>query len=156
MDSTREQLQIFVRRFGLLNASCCDECCGEQVSMAQSHILFEIRRADSPAMQAVAEELGMEITTFSRQIKTLETKKLVSRRVSPDDRRVTLLSLSDEGLRVLTQIDRYMTKRLDHIFGGMSVFERETVVRSLGLLNEAVRRAGEAGSRQEGVVACRK
>ena len=39
MQSVREKLQIFVRRFGLLSASCCDECCGEQVSMVQSHIL---------------------------------------------------------------------------------------------------------------------
>jgi len=153
METVREQLQIFTRRFGLLNASCCDECCGEQVSMAQSHILFEIRRAGSPAMQQVAEELGMDITTFSRQVKTLETRGLVSRRVSPGDRRVTLLGLTDEGLRVLTQIDRYMTERLDQIFAGMSVFERETVVRSLGLLNEAVAKACAAGSRQEGTIA---
>ncbi|MBC8018600.1 MAG: MarR family transcriptional regulator [Verrucomicrobia bacterium] len=156
MESVREQLQIFTRRFGLLNASCCDECCGEQVSMAQSHILFEVRRSERPSMQQVAEELGMDVTTFSRQVKSLEKKGLVCRQVSPDDRRVSLLSLSDEGLRVLTQIDRYMTRRLDQIFDGMSVFERETVVRSLGLLNEAVSRAGEAGSRQEGVVACCK
>lgn len=156
MDSIREQIQIFVRRFGLLNASCCDECCGEQVSMVQSHILFEVRRVGSPAMQQVAEELGVEITTFSRQIKTLEAKGLVSRRVSPDDRRVTLLGLTDEGVRVLTQIDSYMTKQLDHIFGGMSLFERETVVRSLGLLNNAVNRCPEVDFKQEGVIACCK
>lgn len=156
MESLREQLQIFTRRFGLLNASCCDECCGEQVSMVQSHILFEIRRAGSSAMQQVAEELGMEITTFSRQIKSLEAKELVTRRVSPFDRRVTLLGVTDEGLRVLTQIDRYMTQRLDRIFEGMSVFEREAVVRSLELLNEAVTRVGETDSRQEGIIACCK
>lgn len=156
MDSIREQIQIFVRRFGLLNASCCDECCGEQVSMVQSHILTEIRRIGTPAMQQVAEELGIEITTFSRQIKNMETKGLVSRRVSPDDRRVTLLGLTDEGLRVLTQIDRYMAVKVDHIFEGMSLFERETVVRSLGLLNEAVRRSSESDSGQEGEVACCK
>ena len=60
MESVREELQLFVRRFGLLNASCCDECCGQQVSMVQSHILFEIRRRGSPSMQRVAEELGMD------------------------------------------------------------------------------------------------
>jgi len=48
MESVREQLQLFVRRFGLLDAASCDKCCGGQVSMAQGHILFEIRRASSP------------------------------------------------------------------------------------------------------------
>ena len=156
MEYVREQLQIFTRRFGLLNASCCDECCGEQVSMAQSHILFEVRRADSPAMQRVAEELGMDLTTFSRQVKSLEKKGLVTRRVSPDDRRVSLLGLTDAGRQVLEKIDRYMAGRLEQVFSSMSNFERETVVKSLELLNDAVTKAGMSGSRQEGTIACCK
>lgn len=156
MESVREQLQIFTRRFGLLNATCCDECCGEQVSMAQSHILFEVRRLESPSMQQVAEELGMDVTTFSRQAKSLEAKGLVTRRVSPEDRRVSLLGLTDEGLRVLGKIDRYMAERLDLIFARMSTFERETVIRSLELLSEAVAKAGEIASRPEGTIACCK
>ena len=156
MESIREQLQIFVRRFGLLNASCCDECCGEQVSMVQSHVLFEVRRAGDPSMQRVAEELGMDITTFSRQVKVLEKKGLVSRRVSPDDRRVSLLGLTAAGRRVLEKIDHYMAGRLEMVFACMSDFERETVVRSLGLLNEAVAKAGESDARLKGAVACCK
>lgn len=142
MASLREELQLFVRRFGLLNASCCDECCGEQVSMVQSHILFEIRRMGSPSMQQVAEELGMDVTTFSRQAKSLETKGLITRRVSLDDRRVTLLGLTVGGEEVLGRIDRYMNERLERVFASMTLFERETVIRSLGLLNEAVAKSG--------------
>ena len=156
MDSIQEQLHIFVRRFGLLNASCCEECCGEQVSMVQSHILFEIRRAGKPAMQRVAEELGMDITTFSRQVKSLEKKELVFRSVSPDDRRVSLLGVSEAGSQVLEKIDLYMTDRIGQIFSQMSAFERDTVARSLGLLNDAVSRSGEADIRQEGTIACCK
>lgn len=156
MESIREQLQIFTRRFGLLNESCCDECCGEQVSMTQSHILFEVRRLASPSMQQVAEELGVDVTTFSRQVKTLETRGLVSRRVSPDDRRVTLLGLTDAGREVVEKIDRYMAARLERVFGGMTSFERETVVRSLGLLNEAVAKAGDADAGLGGTIACCK
>jgi len=140
MESVRDELQIFIRRFGLLNASCCDECCGEQVSMVQSQILFEIRRLGNPSMQRVAEELGMDITTFSRQAKTLESKKLVVKQVSPDDRRVNLLGLSEEGVRVLNKIDRYMSERLEKVFSGFTPFERDSVVMSLGLLNDAVAR----------------
>ena len=138
METVREKLQIFVRRFGLLNASCCDECCGEQVSLVQSHILFEVRRLGNPSMQRVAEELGIDITTFSRQTKTLEGRNLLVRQVSADDRRVSLLGLTDEGKRVLEQIDVYMSKKLEQIFLNMTPFERDSVIRSLGLLNEAV------------------
>lgn len=156
METIREQLQIFTRRFGLLNESCCDECCGEQVSMTQSHILFEVRRSGSPSMQQVAEELGVDVTTFSRQAKGLEAKGLLSRSVSPDDRRVTLLGLTGAGMQVLEKIDQYMAARLERVFGGMTPFERETVVRSLGLLNDAVAKAGEADAGSGGIIACCK
>ena len=156
MESVREKLQIFVRRFGLLNAECCDECCGEQVSMVQSHILFEIRRMGNPSMQRVAEELGMDITTFSRQVKTLESKGLVTRQASPEDRRVSLLGLTGEGVQVLEKTDSYMSARIERIFSSMTPFERETVIRSLGLLNEAVTRAGCCGEGQgKNIASCK-
>src|SRR5512138_249226 len=92
MEEIREQLQIFVRRYGLLNAACCDACCGEAVSLVQSHILFEVRRQQEPSMQQVADELGIDITTFSRQIKAMEERRLLERRPSAKDRRVNLLA----------------------------------------------------------------
>lgn len=156
MESVREKLQIFVRRFGLLNASCCDECCGEQISMVQGHILYEIRRSGNPAMQQVAEELGMDVTTFSRQAKSLEAKGLIVRRVSPDDRRVSLLGLTPAGEEVMGRIERYMAERIECIFSSMTPFERETVVRSLGLLNEAVARVGCCDPKQSNNIACCK
>ncbi len=156
MNSVREELQIFVRRFGLLNASCCEECCEEQVSMPQGHILFEIRRKGNPSMQQVADELGMDITTFSRQIKTLEGKGLIDRRISPDDRRVNLLALTPAGEEVMTRIDRYMAEKIERIFSTMSPFEKESVIRSLQLLNEALARTDCCGVRQNKHIACCK
>lgn len=156
MENVREQLRIFVRRFGLLNASCCEVCCGEQVSLVQSHILVEVRRMGNPSMQLVADELGMDVTTFSRQAKTLEGKGLIVRRVSPDDRRVSLLGLTGEGERVLGEIDRYMAAKIEQVFSFMTPFERGTVIRSLGLLNEAVDRAGCSSVRPDENIACCK
>lgn len=156
MKPVREELQLFVRRFGLLNSSCCDECCGEQVSMAQSHVLFEVRRAGTSSMQQVAEALGMDVTTFSRQAKALEERGLVIKTVSRDDRRVYLLGLTETGLQVLEKIDTYMEARIENIFSSMTAFEREIVVRSLGLMNEALLRASEQAAKQGGTIACCK
>jgi DNA-binding MarR family transcriptional regulator len=134
MKSIRESLQVFVRRFGLLYAYSCEACCGEQVSLVQSHILFEIRRMGSPSMQRVAEELGVDVTTFSRQVKALTEKGLIVRRLSPADRRVCLLDLSAEGMMVLQRIDIHMNEKVERIFSPMTTFERDCVSRSLDLL----------------------
>ena len=155
MQAVREELQMFVRRFGLVNASCCDECCGQQLSLVQSHILYEVCRRGSSSMQRVAEELGLDVTTFSRQVKSLEGKGLIERRVSPEDRRVSLLQVTGEGLRVLAQIDRHMTARLERIFSFLTPFERDTVVRALGLLNEALAKSGCCGQQDKAIACCK-
>ena len=147
---------MFVRHFGLLNATCCDECCGEQISMAQSHILFEVQRSPGSSMQRIAEELGLDVTTFSRQVKGLEGKGLVARRVSAEDRRVGLLELTPSGAAMLEKINLFMAKKIDRIFAQMSSFEQETVTRSFELLNHALITVGKTGAATEGTIACCK
>lgn len=142
MENTRELFQIFVRRFGLLNASCCDCCCGEELSVVQSHIIYEINRQINPSMRQVAEALGMDITTFSRQIKTLEKKGLVSKSPSSEDRRVSILTLTQEGERMEKQIDERMKAFIEKILAQMTDFERDMVIKSIQLLNKAVLKSG--------------
>ena len=74
----RELFQIFTRRFGFLNKHCC-QAGGHDISLVQSHILFEIDRQQHPSMQQVAETLGTDITTFSRQVQSLIKMKLVKK-----------------------------------------------------------------------------
>lgn len=142
MNDTRELFQIFVRRFGLLNADCCECCCGEEISLVQSHILYEVKRFNNPSMQQVAEALGIDITTFSRQIKTLEKKGLIKRNPDPVDRRVNILSLTPEGQTVERRIDERMKAFIERILSQLTEFEREMVIKSIQLLNKAITGAG--------------
>lgn len=137
MENIREMFQVMTRRFGLLNKNCCQ--IGEmEISLVQSHILYEILRNDKPSMQQFADILGMDITTFSRQIQTLVKMELVKKTPLPDDRRVSLLSLTAQGNYVAAKIDAEMNQYLNEVFSNMSEFEREMVIKSVKLLNEAM------------------
>jgi DNA-binding MarR family transcriptional regulator len=107
-------------------------------------------------MQRIAEGLGLDVTTFSRQVKALEGKGLVARRASAEDRRVSILELTPTGGALLERIDRYMAERISTVFAHMSDFEQDTVVRSLGLLNQALTKIGETDTNREGIVVCCK
>ena len=142
MDNVRELLQLFVRRFGILSASCCDICCGEELSLVQSHIIYEIKRQSSPSIQQVADALGMDITTFSRQIKTLETRELVTKTQDIEDRRIYLLSLTPKGEELEGKIDQFMTEYLEKVFGQFTELEKDLVIKSINLLNQALLKTG--------------
>jgi DNA-binding MarR family transcriptional regulator len=137
MEDFRELFQIMTRRFGLLNKNCC-QIGGTDISLVQSHILYEILRKDRPSMQQVADALGMDITTFSRQIQTLIKMELVKKSPLPDDRRVYVLSLTTQGNFIAASIDAQMNQYLNEVFSHMSDFEKDMVINSIKLLNDAM------------------
>ncbi|OMF22581.1 MarR family transcriptional regulator [Paenibacillus sp. FSL H8-0548] len=140
MNNPRELLQILARQFGLLNKNCC-QISGLDISLIHSHILYEIGRQSLPSMQKVAETLGVDITTFSRQIQSLIKMNLVKKSASPEDGRVYLLSLTTEGKFVAGSIEKMMNDYLDEVFSFMNEFEKDSVIRSLQLLNTSMQKS---------------
>ncbi|MCL6604473.1 MAG: MarR family winged helix-turn-helix transcriptional regulator [Paenibacillus sp.] len=137
MENARELFQIMTRRFGLLNKTCCTVG-GCEISLVQSHLLYEIDRQHNPSMQQVAETLGTDVTTFSRQVQSLVKMNLVKKTPEPTDRRVFTLSLTVEGKMIATMIDTQMNDYLEEVFSHLSEYEKETVIRSVKLINEAM------------------
>ena len=137
MNEKREVFQSLFKRFGLLNRNCC-EAEELDISMNQSQILYEIEKRESPSMQEIAESLGTDISTFSRQVQNLIKMQLVTKTPSAADRRIYVLALTETGQAAARKIGREMEAHLEEIFSGMNAFEQETVMRSLKLLNEAM------------------
>lgn len=137
MENTRELFQIMTRRFALLNKNCCSVG-SLDISPVQSHILFEVSRQHKPSMQEIAETLGTDITTFSRQVQSLIKLNLLQKTPDSTDRRVYTLSLTTEGQIVADSIERQMNDYLNEVFSHLTVFEKETVLRSVRLFNETL------------------
>ncbi|WP_186670445.1 MarR family winged helix-turn-helix transcriptional regulator [Sporosarcina sp. BP05] len=117
-----------------IHKSSCDV-----ISIVQSSILYEISLMNKPSMQTVAEAAGMDITTFSRQIGTLEKKGLVSRTPYEGDRRIYLLSLTGQGNDMVVAINGTIAAKMENALASMNDFERETVLRSMHVLEERLR-----------------
>ncbi|MFC0298556.1 MarR family winged helix-turn-helix transcriptional regulator [Geobacillus jurassicus] len=137
MEDIRQLFHVMTKRFGLLNKNCCSVG-GIGISLVQSHILYEIDRLKTPSIQQAADALGMDVTTFSRQIQTLVKMNLVKKTPYPEDRRIHLLSLTAEGKYLAAKIDAEMNHYLNEVFSYMSEFEKETVLRSIQLLNDCM------------------
>jgi DNA-binding MarR family transcriptional regulator len=137
IEQIRETFHLMTRRLGLIDKCGCR--IGEpDLSVVQSHILYEINKRRGPSMQEVADALGMDITTFSRQVQTLMKLGLVTKVEQPDDRRVYRLSLTEEGTQAVTEISEQMHRYFQEVFSYMTEFEREIVLRSIHLLNRSL------------------
>ncbi|CAM3046873.1 MarR family winged helix-turn-helix transcriptional regulator [Filibacter tadaridae] len=109
------------------------------ISIVQSSILHEISLGEKPSMQAVSDAVGMDITTFSRQINTLERKELVVKTPYPGDRRFYLLALTEKGRAITECINESISVEMGKVFESMNDFERDTIVRSMNMLEERLR-----------------
>ncbi|MEZ0482303.1 MarR family winged helix-turn-helix transcriptional regulator [Planococcus sp. SSTMD024] len=137
MENKRELFQSMVKRFGLLNKNCCTVD-NVEISLVQSHILYEIDRREWPSMQQVADALATDLSTFSRQVQSLMKIGLVTKVPSSADKRISVLGLTEEGKKVALAIQKDMEAHLEEIFSHMTEFERDMVLQSIKLLNEAM------------------
>ncbi len=113
----RENLRIFERELDIQNNSSC--CCG--VTLVQCHALMELSKNNNMTLNRLSEKLTLDKSTVSRTIESLVNNELVSRTIPKENRRITNLRLTKEGIAVCKQIntgnDDYYEKALNSIPG---------------------------------------
>ena len=75
-----------------------EEAAKHETSMATGLALLSIDPVYGTPSTAIAPKMGMEATSLSRTLKTLENKGLILREPNPDDGRSVLLKLTTAGL----------------------------------------------------------
>lgn len=111
----------------------------ENLSFTQMAILYELNNREDLTMQKVAQQVAMDITTFSRQVATLEKKGYLERTPSKQDRRYYFLGLTEEGKRAVNGMEQLYQTRFGQLFSGMNEFEKDTIIRSLHALSNILR-----------------
>lgn len=137
IEQIRETFHLMTRRLGLIDKCGC-KITEPDLSVIQSHILYEINKRKGPSMQEIADALGMDITTFSRQVQTLVKLGLVAKMEQPEDRRVYILSLTELGSGAVMEISDQMNRYFREVFSYMTDFEKEVVIHSIQLLNQSL------------------
>jgi DNA-binding MarR family transcriptional regulator len=66
----------------------------------------------------LATTLGLDATTVTRQVASMESAGLVVRRADPDDGRVRLIELSARGERKMREVQRAREQRIRDLVGG--------------------------------------
>lgn len=72
-------------------------------SMAIGFALLSIDKEEGTPSTAISSRMGMEATSLTRTLKTLEEKGLIIRKKNPDDGRGVLIFLTDFGRQMRSQ-----------------------------------------------------
>src|SRR5437762_2245379 len=101
-----------------------------ELSPAQCHVLHLIEPDRPVPMGRIAEALACDASNVTGLIDRLESRGLVQRQPSPEDRRVKVLQLTPAGSRLRAAMLERMTKPPDTL-GRLSIDEQRALVKIL-------------------------
>ena len=107
------------------------------MSIARWGALYWLGQAgDGVSQAALAELAGVEPPTLVRVLDQLEAQGLVERRVSPTDRRVNLLTLTEAAKPLVAEIETEAERLRVELLDGISYEDYQTAVSVMEKLRE--------------------
>ncbi len=134
MKSTKSQAceawQLLVKFFFTQRADLPVLASEFELSPAQCHVLHLIEPDRPVPMGRIAEALACDASNVTGLIDRLESRGLVQRQPSPEDRRVKVLQLTPAGSRLRAAMLERITKPPDTL-GRLSIHEQRALVKIL-------------------------
>jgi DNA-binding MarR family transcriptional regulator len=137
----REKLRLLERESGGVFEGEAD-CCG--VTTAQCHTLLEIGNRGEISLVDLADAMGLDASTMSRNIQGLVMIGLVDRRASDKDRRYVSIRLTEQGRKTFDEIENRNNAYYDEVFGLLPQDRRNTILEAVGEFVDAVKRRNDA------------
>ncbi len=120
----------FMRRihFGLQSKAHAFDT--EKVGPGGGIVLLTLSDMGCPSLHELTKQVARDKSQMTRTIRSLETKGLVARKRSPDDARVSFVSLTQDGEQVVDTLKQVVSETISEILNPISEAE-ENVLRSL-------------------------
>lgn len=110
-------IQLLSRQFNALLKHCLP-C--HNINSVECSILYELKKSTPMSLNDLAELIGLDTSTASRYVQKLVEEGLVERKTDPNDRRVTLLSVTQNGRNLSAAVIQSMHDYLPETFDRIS------------------------------------
>ena len=107
---------------------------GTALDRAEYGVMLRIAESAPVRLTDLADVLGVDISTVSRQVRELERNGLVERSGDPDDQRASRLRLTSEGQSVLTRVRAARQENMRRLLAGWSREDQIRLARLVGRL----------------------
>jgi DNA-binding MarR family transcriptional regulator len=135
-----------LRTSDLLRRSLGEVVLPHGITLQQYNVLRILRGAGPEGLPTL--EIGArmieEAPGITRLLDRLERKALAERRRCPRDARRVLCRITRSGLRLLTELDRPMTRAAGAFFSGLREVETRRLIRSLDVVRSTSHSGGQS------------
>jgi DNA-binding MarR family transcriptional regulator len=114
-----------------------------QLSMTEVHTLAAIGLEKSRTMTEIATDLMINVSTLTAAINKLEKKGYANRIKSEDDRRVVRIELTENGIAILQDHERFHQKMVEQVVENLGEEEARVLMKSMSSLMKFFRKQYE-------------
>jgi len=125
-----------------------DEMADMNVTPVQFALLFAASQETGLDQRTLAGRIGLDTSTIGAVIDRLESRELIERNVSPDDKRVRLLSVTPAGKKLLQAVMPEMLRAQERMLAPLPKADRSrfmAMVKRIVEENNAWSRAAKEG-----------
>lgn len=109
----------------------------ERVSLPHFRVLVLLDNLGPLSVTALAEHLGLVVSTFSRSLDRLEAGGWVQRAQGADDRRQVSVSITDAGAGLVQEVTAVRVRALQAVFARISGEDRAVLERAFTAFADA-------------------
>ena len=103
----------------------------KNISVNDMHIINAVGIREQKNMSTVARELNVTVGTLTIAVNNLVKKGYIQRMRSQEDRRVVLISLTEQGKKAYYHHKDFLEKMVLDVLKGLNVEETETLTKAL-------------------------
>lgn len=128
-NQTIKKFRELLRRFEREIFVQTNECCCSNVTLAQCHTLLEIESKEKETLTELANNLGLDKSTISRTVDGLVNIGLIDRTIPAENRRTSILQLTQAGINVCHTINGNNDKYIEETLSVLSDQEKDELIR---------------------------
>ena len=127
-DQFTELLLLVARQ--VVRREAADVCCGD-LTLEQYETIRTISRCARPTIGWLSAQLGVDLSTMSRNLTLLERNRYLSRARSAEDGRIVQIRLTPKGRRVLATLDCRERTLVRNLYDKLPTGQRPAVLKAL-------------------------
>ncbi|GAA5344620.1 bifunctional helix-turn-helix transcriptional regulator/GNAT family N-acetyltransferase [Planifilum fimeticola] len=136
IDAVRHFNRFFTRQIGVLREGLLHS----PFTLTEVRILFELAHHDRLTASDLSRELGLDPGYLSRILARFEEKGLIEKTRSETDARQRLLSLTSEGKKVFSQLDRRSREEVAEMLGSLSEGDQQRLLEAMETIERVLTR----------------
>lgn len=139
MTSSCSKEAIILYKLHFLNkvSSKFEGCTG--MSQSRLELILQLYEVDEISQKALQQEVNIDNAAITRHLKQLEANGMITRRKNPDDNRITLVSLTEEGRNKIQVYQEEKERFATSAFKGLSEEERDNLLTMLDRIQENIK-----------------